>query len=72
MVTGVFTDGCVLSTIINGFSKGYNFVVLRNLVETTDLPIRQELAKSLLEYTLPMQYGKVMASEEILEIFNNS
>lgn len=72
MIAGVFTDGCVLSTIINGFSKGYDFTVLRDLVETTDLPIRQDLAKSLLKYTLPTQYGKVIASENALEVFNNS
>ncbi len=70
ITTGVFTDGCVLSTIVNGFSRGYNFVVLRDLVETTDLLIRQELARSLLEYTLPMQYGKVIESGEVYKIFS--
>jgi len=66
VIAGVFTDGCVLATIVNGFSRGYNFVVLRDMVETTDLPVRQGLQKDLLEYTLPAQYGKVMTGEEFL------
>jgi len=66
-VAGVFTDGCVLSTIISGFSKGYNFIILKDLVETTDLPIRQRLAKDLLGYTIPMQYGRVLQSGEFLK-----
>ena len=66
-VSGVFTDGCVLSTIISGFSKGYNFIVLKDLVETTDLQVRQRLAKDLLSYTIPMQYGRVMLSSEFLK-----
>ena len=66
VVTGVFTDGCVLSTIVGGFSKGYNFVILRDMVETTDLPVRQRLQEDLLNYTLPKLYGKVMTGEEFL------
>ena len=72
VVAGVFTDGCVLSTIINGFSRGYNFTMLRDLVETTDLPVRRRLQEDLLEYTLPMQYGKVLLSGDFLDsgLFN--
>lgn len=66
VVCGVFTDGCVLSSIASGFSKGYNFIIPRDLVETTDLPMRQELQSLLLDYTLPMQYGRVVDSSEIL------
>ena len=66
VVAGVFTDGCVLSTVVNGFSKGYNFVILRDMVETTDLLVRQRLQKDLLGYLLPMQYGRVMTGEEFL------
>lgn len=65
VVCGVFTDGCVLSSIASGFSKGYNFIIPRDLVETTDLPVRQELQKILLDYTFPMQYGRVVNSGEI-------
>jgi nicotinamidase-related amidase len=65
VVCGVFTDGCVLSTIASGFSKGYNFIVPRDLVEATDLPICQDMQKILLHYTFPTQYGKVVDSGEI-------
>ena len=66
VVCGVFTDGCVLSSIVGGFSKGFNFVIPRDLVETTDSPIRQKLQKMLLDYTFPMLYGKVVDSEAII------
>ena len=64
VVCGVFTDGCVLSSIASGFSKGYNFIIPRDLVETTDLPARQELQSLLLDYTFPMQYGRGVNSGE--------
>lgn len=66
VMTGIFTDGCVLSTITNGFSKGYNFVILKDLVETTDVPIRQDLQKSLIEFTFPKMYGRTVPSDELL------
>ena len=66
-MTGVFTDGCVLATIVSGFSKGYNFVMLSDLIEATDLPIRQELSKCLKDYTFPVMYGKTMTSREFLD-----
>ena len=66
VICGVFTDGCVLSSIISGFSKGYNFIIPRDLVETTDLPARQELQSLLLDYTVPMQYGRVVDSSAIV------
>ena len=28
VMTGVFTDGCVLATTLGGFSRGYNFIIL--------------------------------------------
>ena len=66
VVCGVFTDGCVVSSIVSGFSKGYNFIIPRDLVETTDLPVRQELQKLLLDYTIPVQYGRVIESGDLL------
>lgn len=66
VVCGVFTDGCVLSSIVSGFSKGYNFIIPRDLVETTDLPVRQELQKLLLDYTIPVLYGRVIESGDLL------
>ena len=66
VIAGIFTDGCVLATIVNGFSKGYNFVILKDLVETTDVPTRQRLQKLLIDYTFPFMYGKTITSEEFL------
>jgi nicotinamidase-related amidase len=67
LVAGVFGDGCVLATIAGGFSLGYNFVILKDLIETTDKKERQELLSSLRSYTFPMMYGETVDSEEYLE-----
>lgn len=69
VITGVFTDGCVLATICGGFSKGYNFVILKDLVETTDVKTRQELCKYLLDYTFPVLYGKSMISKKFIKLW---
>ncbi|MDD5639183.1 MAG: cysteine hydrolase family protein [Candidatus Pacebacteria bacterium] len=67
VIIGVFTDGCVLTTICDGFTKGFNFVILKDLIETTDIKIRQELHKNLIEYTFPILYGKTITSDEFLK-----
>ncbi len=67
IVTGVFTDGCVLATVVGGFARGYNFIILKDLIETTDLPIRQELQERLRNYTFPILYGKTITSEELIQ-----
>lgn len=66
VITGVFTDGCVLATVCGGFSKRYNFVILNDLVQTTDEKIRQQLCQYLLNYTFPIMYGKTMTSQKFL------
>lgn len=66
VIAGVFTDGCVLASIVSGFSKGYSFVILKDLVETTDSNTRQEIQKLLLEFTFPKMYGKTITSSELL------
>ncbi len=67
IVTGIFTDGCVLASIISGFSQGFNFVILKDLIETTNVKIRQEIQKLLFEYTFPVMYGKTITSNELLQ-----
>ncbi|MFZ2663863.1 MAG: cysteine hydrolase [Patescibacteria group bacterium] len=67
VMTGIFTDGCVLSSVINGFSKGYNFIILKDLVETVDSEQRQRLQKLLLDLTFPKLYGRTVTSEEFLK-----
>lgn len=72
VMTGIFTDGCVLSTIVNGFSRGFNFVILKDLIETTDSKTRQKLQKLLIEYTFPRMYGRTITSTELLEDLTGS
>lgn len=67
VVTGVFTDGCILATVIGGFTKGYNMLVLSDLVETTDLPQRQRIQKDLLTYTFPVMFARVLSSSNLLK-----
>jgi len=67
VVAGVFTDGCVLSTIISGFSKRYNFVILKDLIETTDVKDRQDLQEILTRFTFPVMYGKTISSKDFLK-----
>lgn len=66
VITGIFTDGCVLATIASGFSKGYNFVILKDMIETTDDLERQKLQELLVGYTFPVMYGKTMTAREFL------
>ena len=66
LITGVFTDGCVLATICGGFQAGFNFIILKDLIETTDVKKRQILQKCLKEYTFPTMYGKTITSKEFL------
>ncbi len=67
VVAGIFGDGCVLASICGGFSKGYNFVILEDLIETTDVPVRQKLLRELKGFTWPMMYGKTLDSKDFIE-----
>ncbi|MFH0936626.1 MAG: isochorismatase family cysteine hydrolase [Candidatus Woesearchaeota archaeon] len=64
VIIGFFGDGCVHATIQGGFSKGYNFIILKDLIETTDTKIRQKLQNLLKEYTWPVMFGKTINSNE--------
>lgn len=70
IVTGVFGDGCVESTIQGGFSKGYNFIILKDLIETTDVKIRQRIQKLLKDYTWPVMFGRTINSKELFKFVN--
>ncbi len=65
--TGVLGDGCVHATIQGGFSQGYNYLILKDLVETTDLPIRQRLIKMMREFYWPMLYGKTINAKSFFD-----
>jgi len=68
VVAGVFTEGCVLSTVVGGFSLGYNFVLLKDLIETADNPDRQSLQKQLFKIVFPKLYGEVINSKDFFNI----
>ncbi len=68
IVTGVFGDGCVDSSIKGGFSAGYNFVILKDLIETSDVKIRQDLQKLLKKYTWPIMFGKTINSKDFFKL----
>lgn len=68
VITGVFGDGCVESTIQGGFSAGYNFIILKDLIETTDDKIRQRLQNLLKEYTWPVMFGKTINSKKFFDL----
>ncbi len=67
VVTGIFTDGCVLASIVSGFSKGFSFTILKDLVETTDSKERQQLQKLMIDFTFPVMYGKTVTSIDFLK-----
>lgn len=66
MVAGVFTDGCVLATVLGAFSRGFNVIVLKDLCETTDSPTRQLLQQKMFEFTFPYMFARVVTSKEVL------
>ena len=72
IVTGIFSDGCVLASVVSGFAKGFNFVIVKDLIETTDSQTRQELQRLLIEFTFPKLYGKTIESNELLSEMKNT
>jgi len=70
IVTGVFGDGCVLATICGGFSKGYHFIIARDLIDTTDDEERQAFQRYLKHRTWPLMYGTTTESHHILSAFS--
>ncbi len=69
VVTGVFSDGCVLATICNGFSRGYRFIIARDLIETTDDTDRQIIQRHLKARMWPLMYGATVDSDVILSAY---
>lgn len=70
IVTGVFGDGCVLATICGGFSRGYRFIIAKDLIETTDDEERQALQQHLKGRLWPLMYGTTVEAEHILAAFS--
>ena len=74
IVAGIFRDGCVMASICGGFSKGYQLIIAKDLIETTDDESRQMLQQYLKQRTWPLMYGATVESQQILAAFlpNNS
>jgi nicotinamidase-related amidase len=70
IVAGIFGDGCVLATICGGFSRGYHFIIARDLIETTDDEDRQALQRHLKDRMWPLMYGATVDAAEILAAFS--
>ncbi|MBI4441687.1 cysteine hydrolase [Candidatus Woesearchaeota archaeon] len=66
LITGIFGDGCVNATINGGFSAGYNLVMIKDLIETTDSKGRQRHQNRLKEQMWPTMYGKTIVSRQLL------
>jgi len=69
LVVGIFGDGCVDSTIHGGFSAGFNFIILKDLIETTDVAHRQKLQRLLKEHSWPTMFGETLDSDEFRKLF---
>lgn len=69
IVTGIFGDGCVMATINGAFSSEYNLVILKDLIETTDEKLRQEILGNFKKYTWPIMYGHTLTSNKFLKLF---
>jgi nicotinamidase-related amidase len=70
IVTGVFSDGCVLATICGGFSMGYHFIIAKDLIETPDDKDRQVMQQHLKGTLWPLMYGTTVESSVILSAFS--
>jgi nicotinamidase-related amidase len=67
LISGVFAEGCVYATIVDGFTRGLFTIILSDLVETMDDKYQQAHKKHLLTHQWPLMYGHVMTSDEFLK-----
>ena len=64
-IAGVYADGCVNATIVEGWSKGYFTYILGDLVEAMDSESKQNQKTMLLRQGWPYMYGHVINSKDI-------
>ena len=67
IITGIVADGCVDATIKEAFSHGYNFIILKDLIESFDGEKRKQIQKHLKEFIWPKMYGDVISSDEFIK-----
>jgi nicotinamidase-related amidase len=72
LVAGVYADGCVNATIVEGWSRGLFTFILSDLVESMDDPVKQGQKNFLLSHGWPLMYGHVMTSREFLSLLDRS
>jgi len=70
LITGVYADGCVNATIVDGWSNGLFSFILSDLVESMDDPVKQQQKNLLLKHSWPLMYGHVMTSEDYIKLVN--
>ena len=67
LISGVFAEGCVNATIVDGFTRGLFMIILSDLVETMDDKQQQAHKRHLLTHQWPLMYGHVMTGNEFLK-----
>jgi len=67
LIAGVYADGCVNATIVEGWSKGYFTYILGDLVESMDSDSKQNQKNMLLNYSWPYMYGHVINSKDLYQ-----
>lgn len=72
LVAGVYADGCVNATIVEGWGRGLFTYILSDLVESMDDPVKQWQKDFLLSHGWPLMYGHVMTSVEFLRCLDRS
>lgn len=65
LIAGIYADGCVNATIIEGWSKGYFTYIISDLVESMDAKVKQDQKKHLLSHMWPMMYGHIIESSSM-------
>ena len=64
LIAGVYADGCVNATIVEGWSKGYFTYIISDLVESMDQEVKQSQKNHLLSHGWPLMYGHVINSKD--------
>lgn len=65
LIAGVYADGCVNATIIDGWSRGFFTYIISDLVESMDTEVKQVQKRNLLSQMWPLMYGHVIKSSDI-------
>ena len=66
LVAGFYADGCVNATIVDGWGRGCFTIILSDLVESMDDPVKQDQKRFLLSHGWPLMYGHVVSSRDYL------